>query len=166
MLMAYEHHMKVDLTGYPKNRRSRTPTLFSRIVQTADGFDAATSKRSYQHDPWTADEVLREMRENPKRGFDALLVKALINATGVFPVGIAAILDTFELAVVVARNADSKKLHQPIVKIISDPMGIMLADPIVADLSEVDPDTGKPRRSIIKTVDPERFGIRVGEYFL
>jgi HD-GYP domain-containing protein (c-di-GMP phosphodiesterase class II) len=166
MLMAYEHHMKVDLTGYPKNRRPRTPTLFSRIVQTADGFDAATSKRSYQHDPWTADEVLREMRENPKRGFDALLVKALINATGVFPVGIAAILDTFELAVVVARNADSKKLHQPIVKIISDPMGIMLADPIVADLSEIDPETGKPRRSIIKTVDPERFGIRVGEYFL
>ena len=166
MLMAYEHHMKVDLTGYPKNRRPRTPTLFSRIVQTADGFDAATSKRSYQHDPWTADEVLREMRENPKRGFDPLLVKALINATGVFPVGIAAILDTFEMVVVVARNPDPKKLHQPIVKIISDPMGIMLADPIVADLSEIDPETGKPRRSIIKTVDPERFGIRVGEYFL
>jgi hypothetical protein len=45
-------------------------------------------------------------------------------------------------------------------------MGIMLAEPIVADLSELDPATSKPRRSIIKTVDPERFGIRVGEYFL
>jgi len=166
MLMAYEHHMKIDLSGYPKNKRERLPTLFSRVVQTADGFDAATSKRSYQHQPWTADEVLREMRENPKRGFDPLLVKALINATGVFPVGIAAILDTFELAVVVARNPDAKRLHQPVVKIISDPMGIMLAEPIVADLSEIDPETGKPRRSIIKTVDPERFGIRVGEYFL
>jgi len=166
MLMAYEHHMKIDLTGYPKNRRPRQPTLFSRIVQTADGFDAATSKRSYQHQPWPADEVLREMRENPKRGFDKLLVKALITATGVFPVGLAAILDTFEMAVVISRNAESRRLHQPIVKVISDPMGIMLAEPVVVDLSEVDPETGQPRRSIIKTIDPERFGINVADYFL
>src|SRR5688572_17171432 len=37
MLQAYEHHMKVDLSGYPKNKRKRYPTLFSRIVATADG---------------------------------------------------------------------------------------------------------------------------------
>jgi HD-GYP domain-containing protein (c-di-GMP phosphodiesterase class II) len=166
MLMAYEHHMKSDLTGYPKNKRSRSPTLFSRIVATADGFDAATSKRSYQHEPWSADEVLREMRENPKRGFDGLLVKALITATGVFPVGTLAILDTFEMVVVTARNPDPKRLHQPVVKVISDAMGIMLAEPVTADLSEIDAGTQRPRRTIVKTVDPERFGIRVGEYFL
>jgi HD-GYP domain-containing protein (c-di-GMP phosphodiesterase class II) len=166
MLMAYEHHMKQDLTGYPKNKRARTPTLFSHIVATADGFDAATSKRSYQHQPWPPDEVLREMRDNPKRGFDPLLVKALITATGVFPPGTVVILDTFELAVVVSRNLDSKRLHQPVVKIISDPMGIMLAQPLSADLADVDPETEKPRRAIIKTVDPERFGVRVSDYFI
>ena len=166
MLLAYEHHMKIDLTGYPKNKRPRDPTLFSRIVATADGFDAATSKRSYQNQPWPADEVLREMRDNPKRGFDQLLVKALVTATGVFPPGTAVILDTFEMAVVVTRNADPRRLHQPVVKIISDPMGIMFADPVSADLSEMDPSTDKPRRTIIKTVDPERFGIRVSDYFV
>src|SRR3970282_458536 len=67
MLLAYEHHMKIDLTAYPPTRRARVPTLFSRIVATADGFDAATSKRSYQQQPWTPDEVLREMRDNPQR---------------------------------------------------------------------------------------------------
>ncbi|MEX0907908.1 MAG: HD domain-containing phosphohydrolase, partial [Gemmatimonadota bacterium] len=94
MLLAYEHHMKMDLSGYPRNLRPREPTLFSRIVATADGFDAATSKRSYQQQPYPADEVLREMRDNPRRGYDQLLVKALINVTGVFPVGTVAILDT------------------------------------------------------------------------
>jgi HD-GYP domain-containing protein (c-di-GMP phosphodiesterase class II) len=166
MLMAYEHHMKVDLTGYPKNKRPRKPTLFSLIVATADGFDAATSKRSYQHQPWTPDEVLREMRDNPNRGFEPLLVKALINATGVFPPGTVAILDTFEMAVVVSRNPDPKRMHQPFVKVISDSMGLMLSEPIIADLSEVDPATNKPRRAIVKTVDPERFGIRVSDYFV
>jgi HD-GYP domain-containing protein (c-di-GMP phosphodiesterase class II) len=166
MLMAYEHHMKIDLTGYPRNIRPRKPTLFSRIVATADGFDAATSKRSYQQQPWTADEVLREMRDNPRRGYDPLLVKALINVTGVFPVGTVAILDTHELAVVTGRNPDPKRLHQPIVKIIADGKGVMLAQPIPADLSEADPATGAPRRAVVKTIDPDQYGIRVSDYFV
>ena len=39
--------------------------LFSRIVAVADGFDAGTSVRSYQYEPWPPDEVLKEMRDNP-----------------------------------------------------------------------------------------------------
>jgi HD-GYP domain-containing protein (c-di-GMP phosphodiesterase class II) len=152
MLLAYEHHMRVDLAGYPKNKRPRYPTLFSRIVQTVDGFDAATSKRSYQNQPWPPDEVMREMRDNPKRGYDQLLVKAFINVTGVFPVGTLCILDT--------------KIHQPIVKIVSDAWGSMLAEPFTVDLSEIDPATGNPRRSIIKTTDADRYGIRVADYFV
>jgi HD-GYP domain-containing protein (c-di-GMP phosphodiesterase class II) len=166
MLMAYEHHMKTDLTGYPPNTRSRQPTLFSWIVAAADGFDAATSQRSYQSQPWPPDEVLREMRENPKRGFDPILVKALINVTGIFPVGTLAILDTFELAVVTARNPDPARVHQPIVKVISDTLGVMLAQPLTLDLGEVDPATGKPRRSIIKTIHPEKYAIRISDYFV
>ncbi|MGH7501237.1 MAG: HD-GYP domain-containing protein [Longimicrobiales bacterium] len=166
MLMAYEHHMKIDLTGYPSNKRKRSPTLFSRIVATADGFDAATSKRSYQQQPWPPDEVMRVMREEPKRGFDQLLVKALINATGVFPVGTLAILDTFELAVVVARNPDTRRIHQPVVKVICDSMGIMMANPVTVDLAESDAETQKAKRTIVKTVDPDRFGIRVSDYIL
>jgi HD-GYP domain-containing protein (c-di-GMP phosphodiesterase class II) len=166
MLMAYEHHMKMDLTGYPTNTRPRQPTLFSRIVATADGYDAATSRRSYQSQPWPPDEVLREMRDNPKRGYDPVLVKALVSVTGVFPVGTLAILDTFELAVVIGRNPDSKRLHQPVVKIISDATGAVLAEPVIADLSEVDPATKRPKRTVIKTTNPETYGIRVSDYFV
>lgn len=166
MLLAYEHHMKTDLTGYPRNVRPRKPTLFSNIVAVADGFDAATSKRSYQQQPWGADEVLREMRENPRRGYDPLLVKALINVTGVFPVGTLAILDTHEMAVVTKRHPDPTKVHQPLVKIISDSGGSMLAEPIEADLSEVDPATGGAKRAVIKTTDPDRYGIRISDYFI
>ncbi|HSJ15887.1 MAG TPA: HD-GYP domain-containing protein [Longimicrobiales bacterium] len=166
MLTAYEHHMKRDLTGYPRNVRPRQPTLFSRIVATADGFDAATSKRSYQQQPWTPDEVLREMRENPKRGCDPILVKAFINVTGVFPIGTLAILDTYEMAVVTGRNPDPRRIHQPLVRIISDANGVGLADPPAADLAEIDPGTGHPRRSIVKTVDPDHYGVRISDYFI
>jgi HD-GYP domain-containing protein (c-di-GMP phosphodiesterase class II) len=164
MLMAYEHHMKSDLSGYPPNRRSREPTIFSRIVTVADGFDAATSVRSYQHRPWPPDAVLQEMRDNPKRGMDPLLVKALITATGVYPIGTLAILDSRELAVVSEVNKDPTLLHRPKVKIISDEMGVPLANPLTFDLSKDDPATGRPVRTIIKTTDAQKYGIRVSDY--
>jgi hypothetical protein len=109
---------------------------------------------------------MREMRDNPKRGYDPILVKAFIHATGVFPVGTLAILDTFELAVVTGRNPDPARVHQPIARIISDSWGMMLAEPLAVDLSDVDPATGHARRSIIKTVDPDKYGIRISDYFV
>jgi HD-GYP domain-containing protein (c-di-GMP phosphodiesterase class II) len=166
MLMAYEHHMKIDLTGYPSNRREREPTLFSRIVAVADAFDAGTSVRSYQYEPWPPDAVLQEMRDNPRRGFDKLLVKVLITATGVYPVGTLVILDTHELAVVSKVNADPDLLHRPVVRVISDPVGLPLSEPKTIDLAQPDPATGRPAHQIIKTTDPQKYGIRVSDYLL
>ncbi len=166
MLMAYEHHMKVDMTGYPESKRPRKPTLFSRMVAVADAFDAGTSVRSYQYDPRPPDAVLKEMRDNPKRGFDPLLVKALITATGVYPVGTLCILDTHELAVVAQVNPNPDLLHRPRVKVISDPMGVPLGETITLDLSRNDPATGRPVRTIIKTTDPQKYGIRVSDYLI
>ncbi|HKJ01322.1 MAG TPA: HD domain-containing phosphohydrolase [Longimicrobiales bacterium] len=166
MLMAYEHHMKIDLTGYPSNKRPRDPTLFSRIVAVADAFDAGTSVRSYQYEPWAPDAVLREMRDNPKRGFDPLLVKTLITATGVYPVGTLVILDTHELAVVSEVNKDPDLLHRPKVKVISNAMGVPLAEPVTVDLALDDPATGRAARTIIKTTDPQKYGIRVSDYLI
>ena len=156
MLMAYEHHMKIDLTGYPENTRARKPGLFSRIVAVADGFDAGTSVRSYQYEPWPPDEVLKEMRDNPRRGFDQLIVKTFINATGVYPVGTLVVLDTLELAVVAKVNPDVAHLHQPLVKIISDEMAVPLATPLQVDLA-------LGGRAIIKTTNPQKYGIRVSD---
>jgi len=166
MLMAYEHHMKTDLTGYPVNKRPRSPSLFTRIVAVADSFDAGTSVRSYQYKPWPPDAVLQEMRDNPKRGLDTLLVKVLITATGVYPVGTLVILDTHELAIVAQVNKDPGLLHRPIVRVISDPVGLPLPQPKTLDLSESDPATGAPRRQIIKTSDPQKYGIRVSDYLI
>jgi HD-GYP domain-containing protein (c-di-GMP phosphodiesterase class II) len=166
MLVAYEHHMKVDQTGYPRSVRRREPTLFGRIVAVADGFDAATTKRSYQAQPWPADKVLREMRDNHTRGFDPLVVKAFVSMTGIYPVGSVVILDTYELAVVCQTNPNPECLHQPIVKVVYDSLGVPVVPPRTVDLSEIDPATGRARRSIIKTTDPERYGINVGDYFV
>lgn len=165
MISAYEHHMKIDLTGYPKSIRQRTLSVFSKVVAVADAFDAATSRRSYQTVPLQPDEVLREMWENPRRGFDPVLVKALINLLGIYPVGTCVVLDSYELGLVHAASPDVSMLHRPTVRVVCTPEGNMLRPGHLVDLAEAAPD-GTFKRSIIKVSDPARYGINPGDYFV
>jgi HD-GYP domain-containing protein (c-di-GMP phosphodiesterase class II) len=164
MVVAHEHHMKRDLTGYPRPIRPRQIGVFSKIVAIADSFDAATSRRVYQTVPWSPAEVMREMRDNPRRGMDPVILKAFINLTGVYPVGTLVVLDTFELAIVHAVNPIADMLSRPIVRIIADALG-NLSPGALADLADRNAD-GVYLRTIIKTEDPQRYGIRIGDYFV
>ncbi|HEY6089632.1 MAG TPA: HD domain-containing phosphohydrolase, partial [Gemmatimonadaceae bacterium] len=83
MTVCQEHHMKIDLTGYPKSIRPRQVSLLSKIVSIADGYDAATSRRVYKTEALAPSAVLEEMRDNPRRGLDPVLVKAFINLLGI-----------------------------------------------------------------------------------
>ncbi|MEO8562824.1 MAG: HD domain-containing phosphohydrolase [bacterium] len=165
MVVAHEHHMKMDLTGYPRPVRPRTMSMFSKIVAVADGFDAATSRRSYQTTPLSPAQVMMEMRDNPRRGMDPVVVKAFINLTGIYPVGTLVVLDTFELGIVHAVNSIPEMLSRPIVRVISDAQSNLLHPGTLVDLAEQQAD-GVYLRTIIKTENPDRYGIRVGDYFL
>src|SRR5260370_32956086 len=136
MIVAYEHHMKPDLTGYPKSLRSRELSIYSKIVSVADGFDAATSRRAYQTNPLQPDQVLKEMWENPRRGYEPILVKAFINLIGIYPAGTMVILDSYELALGQTANADAQFVHRPVVRVISDPSGALLHPGFTSDLAE------------------------------
>ena len=165
MTVAYEHHMKCDLTGYPKNVRPRSLSIFSKIVAVADGFDAATSRRAYQTDPLSPAAVLAGMRDNPRRGFDSVVVKAFINLLGIYPVGTLVVLDTFELAIVHSASPNPEAVSRPIVRIVSDERGNIAYPGHNVDLTEQDAD-GAYLRTIIKTENPDRYGINVGDYFV
>jgi HD-GYP domain-containing protein (c-di-GMP phosphodiesterase class II) len=165
MTVAYEHHMRTDLSGYPKVIRPRVPSMTSKIVAVADGYDAATSRRTYQTVPYPPSAVLQDMRDNPRRGMDAVVVKAFINLLGIYPPGTLVVLDTFELAVVCAANPGFDALSRPIVKIVSDANGNMVAPPLEVDLAQVDSNGDYPR-TIIKTADPDRYGINIGDFIV
>ena len=162
MVTAYEHHMKVDFSGYPQGVRSRELSVFSKIVAVADSYDAATTARRYS-DVKTGDVVLRELWEDP--GYDPVLVKALINLLGIYPVGTCVILDTFEVGLVHAANSDATQVNRPVVRVLSDADGRWLDDPTLVDLAETKPD-GSFSRSIIKVTDPDKYLINVSDHFV
>jgi HD-GYP domain-containing protein (c-di-GMP phosphodiesterase class II) len=165
MIVAYEHHMKTDLTGYPKSLRPRRLSVFSKIVAVADGFDAATTRRAYQTTPIQPDQVLRELWANPRRGMDPVLVKALINVLGIYPVGTCVVLDSYEIAIVHSANPDASQMHRPVVRIVAAPDGGLLPTGPLVNLAERAPD-GTYVRSIIKVTDPAKYGINPAHYLV
>jgi hypothetical protein len=165
MVVAYEHHMKTDQTGYPRPIRKRDMSIFSKVVAVADGFDAATSRRAYQTDPLSPAAVLQEMRDNPRRGMDPVVVKAFINLLGVYPVGTLVVLDTFELAIVHQANPIAELISRPIVRIVSDVRGNVIYPGELVDLAVRDASGERFARTIIKTENPDRYGIRISDYF-
>ena len=165
MTVAYEHHMRIDLSGYPRPIRPRSMSMTSKIVAVVDGYDAATTRRVYQTTPYTPAAVLQEMRDNPRRGMDQIVVKAFINLLGIYPVGTLVVLDTFELAIVTAANPRPEALSRPIVRIVSDAHGNTLHPAPEVDLAQQDT-SGEYPRTIIKTADPERYGIRIDDYLV
>ena len=105
------------------------------------------------------------MINTDKLGFDLVLVKALINLLGIYPVGTCVILDTYELAIVHAANPDVQFINRPMVRIISSDLGAIHAEGPVVDLAERH-DDGTFRRSIIKVVDPAKYNIIPSDYFV
>jgi len=165
MVVAHEHHMRCDLSGYPRAVRPRSLAITSRIVAVADGYDAATSRRSYQTVPMAPSAALQEMRDNPRRGLDPVVVKAFINLLGIYPPGTLVVLDTLELAIVRAPSSLPDQLTRPHVLVISDAQGNLLDPPEAVDLAQQGAG-GEFARTIIKTTDPDRYGIRVSDYLL
>jgi hypothetical protein len=51
-------------------------------------------------------------------------------------------------------------------RLVSNALGVMIPEAPTIDLAERDPASGQPLRTILKTTDPDRYGINVADYFV
>ena len=163
--VALEHHIKEDLSGYPHYFHKETTNLFSKIVKVVDYFDAITTKRVYRKKVFTRAEALSLMLEHIGTEFHPVILKTFVNMMGAYPIGTMVHLDSGEFGIVFNTHSDSRFLLRPRVKLITDREGNRLDGEIV-DLTEKSPETGKYIRTILRPLDPEKYGIAVSDYFL
>ncbi|NOR52816.1 MAG: HD domain-containing protein [Candidatus Aminicenantes bacterium] len=163
--VALEHHLWANLSGYPKYWKRDTISLFSKIVKICDFFDAITTKRPYREYVLNRDEALSLMIEKSGEEFDPVLLKIFANMVGVYPIGTLVALNTGELSIVTETNPEVAFILRPKVKLITDEIGNKIDGEIV-DLTERDPETEEYKRSIIKSLEPEKYDIKPSDYFL
>jgi len=161
-VVAFEHHLHYDYSGYPKIRNPMGLDFYSRIITIADQYDAMTSSRVYARVPLAPDRALSIIMERSGSQLDPVLCKFFVNMIGIYPVGSLVLLDTDEMGLVYECNplfAD-----RPRVMIIVDSTGRKTGGSI-ADLTERAP-SGKYLRSIAKTLDPNKYRLNLAEYLL
>ena len=161
-LVAFEHHMNTDHSGYPQVKDRHELDLFSRIVSIADRYDAMTSARVYSKTPMKSDKALSILMEADHSHLDPLLFKFFINMIGVYPIGSLVKLSTNELGLVFENDTES--LFRPRVVLISDSSGNWIKGQVV-DLREKN-EKNEYVRTITMTMDPRKYNINLAEYLL
>ncbi len=165
LLPPFEHHLKYDLSGYPKTNRKKPVSLFGRIIAIADVFDAITSPRIYRHVAFSPDQALNTMLDGAGTDFDPILLKIFINMLGVYPIGSLLELDTGELALVMDTDKTSDGARPMVVLLAPDGNG-GYATVGVADLAERDTQSDAFRRNIVKSIHPSTLGIQPAEFLI
>lgn len=160
----FDHHLKNDLSGYPKLFRKKRVSLFGRIIQIADAYDAMTTPRIYKKVPFTPEQALAVMLKDRDVQFDSILLKMFIGLVGIHPIGSLVLLDTQEMGIVFRPNPDPQWMDRPQVILVErDKQG--RAKKALADLTERNGRDGF-KRSIVKTLDPNKYHIDIAKYFL
>jgi putative nucleotidyltransferase with HDIG domain len=162
---AFEHHLKYDLTGYPRLTRKRKITLFGRIVTIADFYDALVRPRVYNRFPYVSEKILGLMLERSGKDFDPAIVKVFINMIGIFPLGTLVLLNTNEMGIVSQIQEDSELIDRPKVCLLYYSDGDYRKGKML-DLREMDEGTKDFKRSIVKTLDPNEYNINVAEFLI
>jgi putative nucleotidyltransferase with HDIG domain len=150
-IVAFEHHLKQDLSGYPENIGSRKLNLCTMIVSIADVFDALRSNRPYRQGLATV-RIRSIMGEQGNPAFNQPLLKRFVNLMGLFPVGNLVRLSGGEIAVVTAEHPTDP--FRPQVKILTDTQGALVEEPLLANTWERD-HRGEHPYAVVEAVDPE-----------
>jgi len=150
-VVALEHHLRLDGSGYPVARS--TLNIGTMLCSISDVYDAMRSRRTYQP-VFPTDRILAVMKDNDGRRFDQHLVRRFVQLLGIYPAGNLVRLDTGEIAVVVSPHAPDPR--RPRVRVVMNDAGRRLDLPF--DLNLWEQDNGSTQsRAITAPLDPGEF---------
>ncbi|PIP19608.1 MAG: hypothetical protein COT38_00835 [Candidatus Omnitrophica bacterium CG08_land_8_20_14_0_20_41_16] len=115
VVVSFEHHLRCDLSGYPKAAFPKKPHIISQIVSICDTYDALSARRSYKVD-YPPDMIYNLMMRGKGTTYASSLLEKFFQLIGVWPIGSIVSLSDKRTAVVVDENQDD--IFSPIVKVI------------------------------------------------
>jgi putative nucleotidyltransferase with HDIG domain len=152
-VVAFEHHLRADGTGYPGGVARAPLNLATTLCGIADVYDAMRSQRVYQQ-AFPSDRILAVLQRNDGKQFDQHLVRRFAQLVGIYPAGNLVRLNSGEIAVVLKPYAPDP--YRPRVKVLKRADGSTLDRPIEVNLWDAAEDGD---RAIGASLDPAEYGI-------
>jgi putative nucleotidyltransferase with HDIG domain len=154
-VIAFEHHLRTDSTGYPDGISRASLNVGTMLCSIADVYDAMRSQRVYQ-EMLPSERVLEVLKRSDGKQFDQHLVRRFVQLVGMYPAGNLVKLNTGEIAVV--RQIYAPDPHRPQVRIVFASDGRRLDATRDVNLWETSEAVGNPS-SVIAPVDPAAYDI-------
>jgi putative nucleotidyltransferase with HDIG domain len=150
-VVAFEHHLRADGTGYPVGVKRPQLNLGTMLCGIADVYDAMRSQRIYQQ-AFPTERILAVLQNNDGKQFDQHLVRRFSQLVGIFPPGNLVRLSSGEVAVVLKAYAPDP--YRPRVKVLFGRDGTALERPYELNLWDVE-----DGQSIQNPVDPAGYAV-------
>jgi putative nucleotidyltransferase with HDIG domain len=152
MLVAYEHHMDSDGSGYPERDSGYVTHPYSRMVAIADRYEHLTKGDAGVF--LSPDRAVMQLLREAGSSLDPLFVRLFVRALGVFPVGCVVRLSDMSVGIVRSRGAD---LLTPLVRVLFDGHGTELESPTETKLGS------NEALTVVEVLDPASLRLSVAD---
>jgi putative nucleotidyltransferase with HDIG domain len=112
--IAFQHHERMDGSGYPRGLQGDQILLLARIAAVADTYDAIISARPFAKGR-PPHEAMEELRSRGGNLFDPEVVRTFVQRMAIYPSATPVLLADGSLAVVVTQTTDPTT---PVVRIL------------------------------------------------
>jgi len=153
-VVAFEHHLRIDSSGYPFGVKRPDLNVATMLCSISDVYDAMRSQRAYQQ-AFPTDRILAVLKRNDGTQFDQHLVRRFVQLLGIYPPGNLVKLTSNEIAVVLKVHAPDP--YRPKVRVLFDESGARLDLPFERNLFDSDAHTVSP--TIVAPLNPAEYGI-------
>jgi putative nucleotidyltransferase with HDIG domain len=153
-VVAFEHHLRIDSSGYPFGVKRPNLNVATMLCSISDVYDAMRSQRAYQQ-AFPTDRILAVLKRNDGTQFDQHLVRRFVQLLGIYPPGNLVKLTSNEIAVVLKVHAPDP--YRPKVRVLFDESGARLDLPFERNLFDSDAHTASP--TIVAPLNPAEYGI-------
>jgi putative nucleotidyltransferase with HDIG domain len=156
-VVAFEHHLRIDGTGYPHGVSRPNLNVATMLCGIADVYDAMRSQRKYQQ-AFPSERILAVLQRNDGRQFDQHLIRRFVQLLGIYPVGNLVKLNTGEVAIVLQVHAPDP--YRPKVRVLFAADGGRFELPRDINLWESDYGAQDGRASsVVAPLNPADYGI-------
>jgi putative nucleotidyltransferase with HDIG domain len=154
LLVVWQHHERIDGSGYPEKLKDKQISPLASIVAVADAFDELCNplNPTVSHTPH---ESLSIIYAQQRAQFDAATLTALVHCLGVYPPGTIVLLSNGFIGMVVGVNP--KRPLKPVVLVYD---AANLKNEVV--VIDIELEAGL---SVTKTISPNQLSPEIFEYF-